>query len=214
MYSKKRWLLFFIVFALISSFLLSFYSSVYSSENAFLLGRMLDQPSRVGSIAPSSKRLASLMTQEALSAIKQSEGIVVEIGPGTGSVTRVLLEHGIAAQRLVCVEIDPALHQYMTDNFPEVRTILGDAAALDTLLSEQFGEIAAIVSGIPLKNLPLGKAVAMVQLCCSALKPSGKFVQFTYSVRPPAVPPGLHRQFVGFTFLNLPPAFVWSFTKM
>ncbi len=210
MYSKKRWFLFFIVCTLLSSSLLF----LYSSEKAFLLGRMLDKPGRVGSIAPSSKRLASLMTQEALSAIKQSDGIVVEIGPGTGSITRVLLEHGIAADRLVCIELDPALYQYMTEHFPEVQTIWGDAAALDIILPKKFGKIAAIVSGVPLKNLPLGKEKEIIQLCCSALKPSGKFVQFTYGVRPPAVTSGLQRQFVGFTLFNLPPAFVWSFTKM
>lgn len=175
---------------------------------------MLNQPGRVGSIAPSSQYLANLMTKEALSAIKQSDDIVIEIGPGTGSITRVLLEQGVSADRLICIELDPALYQYMTEHFPEVQTICGDASALDIILPEKFGNIAAIVSGIPLKNLPLGKEKEMISRCCSALKPSGKFIQFTYGIRPPAVTLGLHRQFVGFTLVNLPPAFIWSFTKM
>ena len=180
----------------------------------FLLGRMLSQPGLVGSIAPSSKSLANLMAKEALSVIEKSNGVIVEIGPGTGSITRALLEHGVAAQSLICIEADPALYQYMTENFPEVRTVLGDAADLDTILPDKFGEIAAIVSGIPLKNLSLGKEKEIIQFCCSALEPTGKFVQFTYGIRPPAVTSGLRRQFAGFTFCNLPPAFIWSFTKM
>ena len=45
----------------------------------------------------------------------------------------------------------------MTKRFPEVQTILGDAADLDTILPEGCGEVDAIVSGVPLKNLPIGK---------------------------------------------------------
>ena len=175
---------------------------------------MIEQPGRVGSVAPSSKSLADCMVQEALSVIKQSNDVVVEIGPGTGCITRVLLEQGVAAERLICVEADPALHKYMTEHFPNVQTILGDAAELATLLPENYGEVSAVISGVPLKNFPLDKEKEIIQACCSVLRSSGKLIQFTYGVRPPSVAPGLLRQFVGFIFLNLPPAFVWSFTKV
>ena len=173
MYSKKKCPLF--LTACILSFLI--FSFYYSGERTFFLKRMFEQPYRVGSIAPSSKSLAKLMAKEVISVIKQTNGLVVEIGPGTGSITRVLLEHNVAVERLICVEIDPVLHQYMTEHFPEVQTILGDAAALDTILSGRCGKIAAVVSGVPLKNLPLGKEEAIIQACCSVLKPSGKFIQ-------------------------------------
>jgi phosphatidylethanolamine/phosphatidyl-N-methylethanolamine N-methyltransferase len=208
MYSKKKWFVFVI---LCSSLILGFLH--YGGERRILLGRMFDQPGRIGSIAPSSKNLASLMAKEALSAAENSEGFVIEIGPGTGCITRVLLEQGIAAERLVCVEIDPALHQYMIERFPEVQTILGDAADLDTILPEGCGEVDAVVSGVPLKNLPTGKEEEIIQACCAILKPSGKFIQFTYGVRPPTNTLGLHRKFAGFVLFNVPPAFVWSFTK-
>ena len=69
----------------------------------------------------------------------------------------MVLEQSIAAERLVFVEIDPALYQYMTEWFSEVQTILGNAADLEAILPERCGEIAAVVSGVPLKNLSLGK---------------------------------------------------------
>lgn len=190
---------------------LFFYS--YSGERGVLLRRMIKQPRLVGSIAPSSKSLANLMAKEVLSTVEQSGGMVVEIGPGTGCVTRVLLEHGVAAERLVCIEVDPKLHQYMTEQFPNVRTILGDAADLKNLLSEKCGEIVAVISGVPLKNLPLSKEKDIIQACCAILRPCGKLIQFTYGVRPPSTTSGLDRKFAGFVLLNLPPAFVWSFIK-
>eukprot|EP00540_Astrosyne_radiata_P015310 CAMPEP_0116830826 /NCGR_PEP_ID=MMETSP0418-20121206/4982_1 /TAXON_ID=1158023 /ORGANISM="Astrosyne radiata, Strain 13vi08-1A" /LENGTH=178 /DNA_ID=CAMNT_0004459979 /DNA_START=1679 /DNA_END=2215 /DNA_ORIENTATION=+ len=177
---------------------------------------MIKQPRLVGSIAPSSTRLANLIAREALSVIEKSGGLVVEIGPGTGCITRALLAHGVASENLVCVELDPVLHQYMTEQFPEIHTILGDAADVETLLSGRCTEVAVVVSGVPLKNLPLNKADVIIHSCCDMLKPYGKFIQFTYGISPPAITPKLtiSRKFVGFVLLNLPPAFVWSFTKM
>lgn len=208
---RKKRLTFVIIFIMLQVVGLFFYS--YSGERGVLLRRMIKQPRLVGSIAPSSKSLANLMAKEVLSTVEQSGGMVVEIGPGTGCVTRVLLEHGVAAERLVCIEVDPKLHQYMTEQFPNVRTILGDAADLKNLLSEKCGEIVAVISGVPLKNLPLSKEKDIIQACCAILRPCGKLIQFTYGVRPPSTTSGLDRKFAGFVLLNLPPAFVWSFIK-
>ena len=209
MYLRKKWHAFVIVFIILQALGLVF----YSGERGIFLRRMVKQPRIVGSIAPSSKSLANLMVKEVLDTVKQSGGIVVEIGPGTGCITRALLEHGVAAERLVCIEIDPELHQYMTEQFPDVQTILGDATNLKALLSEKSDEIVAVISGVPLKNLPLSKEKEIIKACCAILRPSGKLIQFTYGVRPPSTSVGLNRKFAGFVPLNLPPAFVWSFTK-
>ena len=209
MHSKKRWLVFVLISGL--SMLTLFFSG---PERSFFLRRMIQQPRLVGSIAPSSKSLAQLMLREALMVVKNSDDFVVEIGPGTGCITRVILDHGIAAERLICVEMDTALHQYMTEQFPDVNIIQGDAVDLATILPEKRGKIAVIVSGVPLKNLSLEKEKKIIQACCTMLRPDGKLIQFTYGVRPPAAVIGLRRKFIGFALFNLPPAFVWSFIKV
>lgn len=210
-YVRKKRLTFVIIFITLQVVGLFLYS--YSGERGVLLRRMIKQPRLVGSIAPSSESLANFMVKEVLSIVELFDGMVVEIGPGTGCITRVLLEHGIAAERLVCIEADPELHQYMTEQFPNVRTILGDAIDLKNLLPEKCGEIVAVISGVPLKNIPLSKEKDIIQACCAMLRPCGKLIQFTYGVRPPSITSGLDRTFAGFVLLNLPPAFVWSFTK-
>ena len=185
-----------------------------SRESKVFLKRILEEPTRIGTIAPSSKYLAACITKAALDAIQNTDEFVVEIGPGTGCITRMLLAKGLPANRLICVELDPELCQYMTANFPTVQTLLGDAIHLETLLAEKkCGTVAAIISGIPLKNLPTAKAQAIIQACCTVLKPQGKLLQFTYGLRPPVTVPGLERKFQSLVFLNLPPAFVWAYSK-
>ena len=174
---------------------------------------MAKQPRKIGAVAPSSQGLSNLMVREALQAVSPDD-FVVEIGPGTGCITRALLAQGIAANKLRCIEIDPELHKYMTERFPEVQTILGDAANLEEILAEKCGRIAAIVSGVPLKNLPLATEQAIIRACYAVLKPQGKLTQFTYGIRPPSTVPGFERSFGGFILFNVPPAFVWTFTKV
>ena len=186
---------------------------VLKVESRLALRRMIAEPVRIGMIAPSSRALYKRMVRQVLPVVTSSKALVVELGPGTGVGTQVLLERGISPDQLLCVELDPELQQHMTKRFPEVETILGDATNLEDILGDKCGQVAAIVSGIPLKNLSKEQANAIVSACHAVLRPQGKLVQFTYGIRPTATVPGLERNFGGFTLFNLPPAFVWVLTK-
>ncbi len=179
---------------------------------SFFLGRMGQEPRRIGAIMPSSAGTASTMACAALQAVSRGD-FVVELGPGTGCVTRALLDQGVAPDKLICVELDPELHQYMAEQFPDLQIIQGDAAQLKSILRTEHGSVGAIVSGIPMVNLPTEKREEILRACCEVLKPHGKMVQFTYSIRPITTIPGLKRAFVDFVLWNMPPAFIWSLTK-
>ncbi len=60
------------------------------ADGGRFLRQLLSDPRRVGAIAPSGPGLARAMA----AAAKTAEGWVVELGPGTGSVTSALLEFG------------------------------------------------------------------------------------------------------------------------
>ena len=102
----------------------------------------------------------------------------------------------------------------MTEQFPEVQIILGDAANLEEILGEKCGKIAAIVSTLPLKNLPIKLEKDIVRACHAVLKPKGRMSQIRAGLLPPSTAPGFERKFGGFVLFNIPPEFVWTFTKV
>ncbi|MDQ4020899.1 MAG: SAM-dependent methyltransferase, partial [Actinomycetota bacterium] len=70
------------------------------------LAAALRSPATMGAVAPSSSHLAARL---AAVVPRVGEPVVVELGPGTGSVTTAI-EHRLAGRgRHVAVEIDPVL---------------------------------------------------------------------------------------------------------
>src|SRR5215468_10650198 len=96
-------------------------------ESRLFLSRWLHSPMHVGSVAPSSRRLADAIARQVP---MDSPGWIIELGGGTGVVTAALLRAGVAPERLVVLERDPLLHKHLVERFPEVHVILGDAAKL------------------------------------------------------------------------------------
>ncbi len=113
----------------------------------------------------------SILSSIAAAACPEPGETVIEIGPGRGALTRHLLER---AGRVVAVEIDPVLAQYLREKFrdsPKLEIVESDVlrAALDA-----YGPVAVagnlpyyITSPIVEKTLALGpllrRAVFLVQ---------------------------------------------------
>jgi ubiquinone/menaquinone biosynthesis C-methylase UbiE len=64
---------------------------------------------------------------------------VLEIGPGFGATTRVLIE---TVPRLTAVEVDPASARLLTEQFPDVRVIEADGTELP-LPDNSFSAVTA-----------------------------------------------------------------------
>src|SRR5205814_124645 len=105
---------------------------------------LLADPARVSAIAPSSRTLARLITQE----IFPGEGPVIELGPGTGSFTKALLQRGLAESDLLLIEYGSDFVRLLQQRFPQARVLWMDAAQLSRY--ERFmAPAAAVVSGLP-----------------------------------------------------------------
>ena len=65
---------------------------------------MISNPRGVSAPTPSSPTLARAIAAQVDVA---RDGLVIELGPGTGVVTQALLEHGVAAHRLIAIEQEP-----------------------------------------------------------------------------------------------------------
>ena len=186
---------------------------------ALFLKRWLRRPFAVGAVVPSGRLLAEAMARTTFAEMKGREGHVIELGAGTGEVTKALLAAGIPADRLALVERDPELASFLRRHFAGPRIVEGDAARLPKILAEQgIGAVSAVVSSLPLLSLPADVVRGIVEGVFDALPRGGALVQFTYGPAQP-VPRSLSQalRLVGTRgpriWRNIPPAVVWTFRR-
>lgn len=176
----------------------------------------LKKPGQVGAVIPSGKNLAAAIAAEI---DPSAEGVVVELGGGTGSITAALLDRGIPPRDLVVIEREATLCNIIRERFPHIRLICGDARELGKLLeAEGIHHVKAIVSGLPLLSLSREVERDILQQCFDTLPADGFMVQFTYVPRPPvgraiAMGLGLEATRTAFVLENLPPASVWVYRR-
>ncbi|EIJ42322.1 phospholipid N-methyltransferase [Beggiatoa alba B18LD] len=171
----------------------------------FLFAReILVNPRAMGAACPSSRHLSrALASMTPL----QGDGVIVELGGGTGKVTEALLKHGIHPSRLIVLERSPVLAEYLRKRFPELQIIEGDAMHLCDLLGTDK-PIDAIVSGLPLRSLPQHVVHGILKQVDICLQNRGLFVQFTYDLtgRTAHLPHHFKRVNAKIVWNNLPPA--------
>lgn len=185
-------------------------------EGWLFLRKWLKEPVKIAAPWPSSRRLADAMC---MSINGNRNGVVVELGGGTGAVTRSLLNQCSGNQKLYIIEKDKTLAQMLTSKYPEATIIEGDAGELDKLLGERgISRISAVVSSLPMLLIPEQTQFDILQKSFAMLGNDGIFVQYTYSLRSPIALRVLER--LGITgcgsravWRNLPPARVWSFRQ-
>lgn len=178
----------------------------------FLL-RVLRNPLRLGAVAPSSRYLGALLARHAF---VDDDSPVVELGGGTGSITRALIKEGIAPSRIYVVELDPSLASYLKTAFPDINVIQGNATELGKILPpEIIGKVQRVVSGLPMINMPEAIRRQILESSFDIMAPGGGYLQYTYSPRAnvDAKAYGLTKKRLGMTFRNLPPATVWQYTR-
>ena len=176
----------------------------------------LKHPLRLGAILPSSAALGSLMVKHINS---DTNGPILELGPGTGSFTRALLRQGISEKNLVLVEQSQEFVQLLKTFFPKATIICKDARQV-TQLSDELGikEFDEIVSGLPLNAINHEQRRFICNESFKLLKPGGSFVQVSYLPRC-SIPNDVisknsaEKMYCGVTFANIPPAFVWRAQK-
>lgn len=182
------------------------------TESRLLFKLWLKNPRNIGAVAVSSAELASSMARQ----IPQGEGYVVELGGGTGSVTKAILAAGTPPERLVVVERDPTLYQLLVDRYPGVKVLLGDAQHLQSLLRQNaIAPVKAVVSSLPLLSMKKTVQFRIAAQGFAVLEPGAPFIQFTYGFFSP-----LPRRRLGVegrvkdrVLQNIPPASVWLYRK-
>ncbi|MCY7375694.1 MAG: methyltransferase domain-containing protein [Pyrinomonadaceae bacterium] len=122
------------------------------NENIEFLQAFLKNPLKVGSIAPSSPELAQKMVDEIR---PDEENVVLELGVGTGAITKFLREVVPNKESYVGIELDKGLVKSLKKNFPELKIVRGNAC--DTFSIYQkigFGKVGYIICCLPFVSLP------------------------------------------------------------
>jgi phosphatidylethanolamine/phosphatidyl-N-methylethanolamine N-methyltransferase len=187
-------------------------SERFDEELRFFRG-WVDQPRAVGSILPTSGVTARRMA----SVVDPASGLpVLELGPGTGVITKAILERGIDPASLYSIEYSPDFVAHLRDAYPGVNVIEGDAFDLDCSLGEARGLVFdSIVSGVPLLNFPVPQRVAYVEDLLDRIPRGRPVVQLTYGPLSP-VPAGRGNYTVehfDFVIRNLPPTQLWIYRR-
>lgn len=182
-------------------------------EHQVFARRWAAHPLRMGTFLPSSESLAQLVAEATLARTRER---VVELGPGTGAITKTLLNSGLPESELIAVEVDTTLHEWISRELPSLRVIRGDAFEFARLLPRSWiGGVGTVISGIPVLHLPLGKQEQLVHQCLETLRPDGQILQYTYSVFSPLQfrALGLEGERIGFVWKSCPPASLWRYRR-
>ena len=171
----------------------------------------IEKPISTGAVMPSSRVLARAMARYV---DPQSNGPVIELGPGTGPVTQALVRQGVDPARLILVEFNPDFCRLLRTRYPAATVVQGDAYRLRRLLESYVDEpAAAVVSGLPLVTKPLRTRLRLISDAMMLLATGAPFVQFTYAMVPP-IPKelsGVRAESSELIWMNLPPARVWVY---
>ena len=144
--------------------------------------RWVANPLQMGSIVPSSPALCKRLVAHTHAAPDQ---IVVELGAGTGVVSRALIDGGLAPERLHVIEIVPDMAAHLRRALPGAKVIEGDARRLPQLIPpELHGRIGTVIVGIPLVLLPLAEQRRFID-AIEAVAPGVGFILYSYCVTSP-----------------------------
>ena len=170
-------------------------------------------PSMLGSIVPSSR----FLVKDLMSEIDWDRArVLVEFGPGVGTITREVLKRMRPDAVLVVIELNEEFVHYLgaTIRDPRLRIVHGSAAHVRRILAEQgLAPADCIISGLPYSLLPEELRKEIVAESRQALKAEGSLLVFQFS---PSVLPYLKSSFssvkLGFQLLNILPARIFHCT--
>lgn len=184
----------------------------FDDELKFFKG-WIDKPKAVGAIMPTS----SVTSRRMASVVDTASGLpVLEVGPGTGVITKAILARGVKPEDLYTVEYSPNFVRHLRRLYPGVNVIEGDAFNLDATLGDKRDlQFDCVISAVPLLNFPIQRRVAYLDDLLGRI-PSGRpVIQITYGPMSP-IPAGKGNYTVkhaDFIIRNIPPAHLWIYRR-
>jgi phospholipid N-methyltransferase len=177
------------------------------SETLLFATNFLRHPNMLGSIIPSSRFLVA----QVLEPIDWGRAhVIVEYGPGIGTLTGEILRRMRSNAQLVAIETNRDFVRFLQRTLPDprLRVVHNSAAEVQPVLMRlALPPPRYIISGIPLGSMPDPVRTDIAMKSRAALEPGGAFLVYQFTAR---ALPTLRRTFDNvqrsFERRNFPPA--------
>ena len=156
-------------------------SPAHSSSAVLFARNFLKHPAMLGSAIPSSPFLVNhLLNQIDFERTR----VLVEYGPGVGTITREMLKRMRQDATLVVIETNDEFVEFLDDTLrdPRLRVVHGSAVNVRRILDEHgLAPADAIISGIPYSLMPDSLRREILTESRQALKARGTMLVFQYT---------------------------------
>ena len=183
-----------------------------------ILSEFLKNIQQIGAVLPDSDAVVTAFCDSVPSDPKR---VIVEYGPGTGTISRGIINRKHMDATLICFEKNQTLYNSLRDSISDknVFVVNGDAFDSPAILAERFNldvnSVDCFISTLPNTFLDYNRLIS--DKVCPLLKKNGLFVTYQYvtaKVNSKALTPALTKYFGKVekknVLWNLPPATVYT----
>lgn len=153
-----------------------------AEESTLVFARnFFKNPRMLGSVIPSSKYLISQLLRDV---DWQRARVIVELGPGVGTISREILKRMRPDAVLVVFEINDDFVKHLRQNFhdPRLRVQHRSGAEVNEALRELgLGKADYAIAGIPFSIMTDADRMGVLRNCKEALVPGGAMLVYQFS---------------------------------
>jgi phospholipid N-methyltransferase len=155
-----------------------------NADSALVFARnFFKNPRMLGSVIPSSKYLV----QQLLSDVDWERArVIVELGPGVGTISREVLRRMRPDATLLAFEINDDFVRHLKQNFTDSRLRVqhrSGAAVNDALRELRLGKADYVIAGIPFSIMSDEDRMAVLRNCREALAEGGEMLVYQFSAK-------------------------------
>jgi phospholipid N-methyltransferase len=159
-------------------------SSMARGKQALLFARnFFRHPRMLGSIVPSSR----FLIRQLLAPVDWARArVIVEYGPGVGTITAEVLRRMRPDASLIAIETNPDFVDFLRSSIKDERLHVIEASAdsvVEILRQYGYQKASYVISGIPFSTIPAPLREQILRKTCSVLEPRGSFLVYQFSTR-------------------------------
>jgi len=150
------------------------------SDFSLFLGKFLKHGTAIASLAPSSPWLSRATVRNV---DWDRARVVVELGAGTGPITRVIAEKAHPDCKVIVLERDADFARLLKERFQGLANfdvIEGDVRDLTAMLADRgIAQVDYVISGLPVPSFPKDLQRDLFRAVRAVLSPEGTYNQIT-----------------------------------